>query len=1135
MALTLTQMLRENLELEVEVSVFTDFPTVGAFRKHLAEFTQPIATSVESDLSEDQSSEQYLNLAARSTSDPPRPAAHSLYDQVLEIVAEELEIDCSEFLEDDVRWADHGLDSLMSSTLTEKLRKNLKLDLEIDFFIQCETVGAVRECLPDLPAPESAGHGMISLRLRDDASTLVKIADVAIPVSSHSISVGTAIPPRARLPPRSRTGCWTCRTRKVKCDEGRPVCGQCSRLEHNCDYSLRLSSAPVKIANVAIPVPSDSMEKQREKIDNFYESLGSSPCSATSIEHEQYLPNPKQRERILKRRVAKQNLGQSKNRSRRPYLHEARHNHTMRRPRGPDGRFLTSDEIVAMPTAEPSQYEKPDTTGAAQTHTIVDKSPSITGLSRSASFDGGFSPDSTQFQLHDSYNSDDSKAYVSYGGKYDVNAGAGSGSRSRSRLKSRSRSTSSERHNSTGRPPPGAAALAAAAAIAARRKARAASEDRERSRSRRRRSRSLDDSQSRIVRTAQAGIAGAAVASLVERARSKSRGRTDRSRSRIRRPMPVPVAAAGLGTAALAGLYEKNKAKREQALLDEVGVRSQSPPRDRSRSPASLDDPSLISYCDGRPTEVLPPEMIAEPVPVLESQDAASPESEISTHPSVIQGPIAGYDDGTRDHWPYAPTPPPTKADVLFGNTRNVALTGPPDLIPEALSIDHAPVPMPEEETPRGPNHIMESPLFEAYVPLPKRLPTKEEQERSSSSEAGDRNKGGRRRKPKIIHGPHPEDEYAYPIIESLDSGQSPHERDTGVFSIEGSPRARQYVDEHGRPTLPPSYDQGHRDGAQHASQTLQGAEIAALDEDFRDALEALRREMADVIHEQRPEIDYYEKSHKKLERNMEKPKVDRARSVERLRISYQEALEKKLAEQAKDLKHREQDSKNFQESLMRREAAEPLDRAEEARLGSTLELPLPVYPAPRSDTSELEPLNNIEPIKPTYEVVETPPPIATRGSSLELSENEEGEAPWEKGTMNYEKGDFVLIRQLGPNNLHAASIAPKRYLDSDTRTQETDHPREKRPLKWDRARSAPNSPMSRSARAPRVVHEERRLGVTKAPRSQEASASAQATSDRFVKTDPRRDYYADLELSWNADTEHIKKQFRVLGKIIMT
>ena len=28
---------------------------------------------------------------------------------------------------------------------------------------------------------------------------------------------------------RTKTGCWTCRGRKLKCDEGRPACGQCAR------------------------------------------------------------------------------------------------------------------------------------------------------------------------------------------------------------------------------------------------------------------------------------------------------------------------------------------------------------------------------------------------------------------------------------------------------------------------------------------------------------------------------------------------------------------------------------------------------------------------------------------------------------------------------------------------------------------------------------------------------------------------------------------------------------------------------------------------------------------------------------------------------------------------------------------
>ncbi|CAL5867716.1 uncharacterized protein PFLUO_LOCUS1935 [Penicillium psychrofluorescens] len=64
-----------------------------------------------------------------------------------------------------------------------------------------------------------------------------------IDTTSFSKAIGKAslIAPRIRLPPRSRTGCWTCRSRKVKCDEGHPQCNQCARLGHICDYRPRLA------------------------------------------------------------------------------------------------------------------------------------------------------------------------------------------------------------------------------------------------------------------------------------------------------------------------------------------------------------------------------------------------------------------------------------------------------------------------------------------------------------------------------------------------------------------------------------------------------------------------------------------------------------------------------------------------------------------------------------------------------------------------------------------------------------------------------------------------------------------------------------------------------------------------------
>lgn len=107
---------------------------------------------------------------------------------------------------------------------------------------------------------------------------------------------------------------------------------------------------------------------------------------ASTVEESPLYVNAKQFHRILKRRVARQKLEEQlrlTSKTRKPYLHESRHNHAMRRPRGPGGRFLTADEVAALERGEkPESLNVPNGTSGSKRKAAEDNGHSHAKKSR---------------------------------------------------------------------------------------------------------------------------------------------------------------------------------------------------------------------------------------------------------------------------------------------------------------------------------------------------------------------------------------------------------------------------------------------------------------------------------------------------------------------------------------------------------------------------------------------------------------------------------------------------------------------------------------------------------------------------------------------------------------------------------
>jgi iterative type I PKS product template protein len=179
LSLTISGRLREDLDLEIESTLFTEYASVGALKKHLAATTSSGPSETNSSESGSESddepesgittpdSEQF-DVKAQEVSKAAVEAAQSmpatqsddgdLIAIIRQTIAEEMEIDIEEITES-TDLSTLGMDSLMSLTILGSLREKCDIELESTILADNPSLGHLRKALgltkPELPPPQA--------------------------------------------------------------------------------------------------------------------------------------------------------------------------------------------------------------------------------------------------------------------------------------------------------------------------------------------------------------------------------------------------------------------------------------------------------------------------------------------------------------------------------------------------------------------------------------------------------------------------------------------------------------------------------------------------------------------------------------------------------------------------------------------------------------------------------------------------------------------------------------------------------------------------------------------------------------------------------------------------------------------
>jgi naphtho-gamma-pyrone polyketide synthase len=159
LSLTVTGRYREELNLDLESSVFMDYPTIKDFKAYLAEkgFCDSSSPEPSSEpeskfsFNSDASSEASSGLTTPGITSPvkqvaPKDGQNKVWNSICSIIAEEIGVSVGDIDPSD-RLPEMGMDSLLSLTVLGRIRETLDIDLPSEFFLENPTLDAVQAAL----------------------------------------------------------------------------------------------------------------------------------------------------------------------------------------------------------------------------------------------------------------------------------------------------------------------------------------------------------------------------------------------------------------------------------------------------------------------------------------------------------------------------------------------------------------------------------------------------------------------------------------------------------------------------------------------------------------------------------------------------------------------------------------------------------------------------------------------------------------------------------------------------------------------------------------------------------------------------------------------------------------------------